>query len=263
MKKSVSLKELPNKYIDSGLSITGLAEYLSVTEETVKKWENYFNFSTKTTDNNERIFSKEQIDDFLKIKESLDSGRSLKETRDRLFNLSFSIISNPFENSHNFSDLNFEKSKLANHATSESLVKPFLTQLNKVNQRVEDLLREKTKIVEETAVEKAELTSKVEILKSKNEHLLEEKEKISSYINKRETEIEKSLLREENIGSALKISQELLYKKEEEISELRSKVEQFYREMQNKDNLIYDQNIEIDQLLEKQNKKWWHFWNYS
>lgn len=262
MKKSVSLKELPDKYIDSGLSLPEIAEYIGVSEETIFKWEKFFNFSPEINENNEKIYSKKQIDYFTKIKESLNDGKSLREVRDKLFNLSFEIISNPFESSRNFSEFKPKKEKSTGVTVPEYEIKPFLTQLTRANQRVEELLLEKTRLVENTAVEKANLTSKVEILKNKTDFLLEEKAKISVYIEKKEQELERGLCREENLGEALKISQEMLSKKEDEIINLRDKLEGYQRELQNKEALIYDQSAEIDQLLEKQNIKWWQFWKY-
>jgi|GEM_PF-2645112 len=268
MKRSISLKELPDKYIDCGLTLSGLLEYLDVAEEDIKKWEKIFNVTPAINENNEKIYSKAQVEEFSGIKESLNKGKTLREIRDKVLNNSFEVISNPFEDNQNFSEFKpekqekFEKGKLNRHISSESMIRPFLTQLNKVNQKVDELINEKTRLIEKTAIEKADLSSKVEILKNKNESLIKERESIAARINKREEEIDRSFSREENLGKALRISQEVLCKKEDEIASLRTKIEGYQRELHNKESLIYDQSMEIDQLLEKQNTKWWQFWKF-
>ncbi len=260
MKKTISLKELPDRFIDSGLDLSGLSEYLGVSEQTIEEWDKYFNFLPGTGENNEKFYSKKQVDNYIKIKEALEDGKSLKETRDRLFNLSFEIISNPYEGKRNFSNFKPKKEHSKDFSVPEYELRPFLTQLTRVNERMEELLEEKIKIVENTAIEKASLMSKVEILKDKNEALLKEKEEITAYISKKEYEIERSFSREENLARTLKLSQELLNKKEEEIYNLRGKIEEYQEQLENKEAFIYDQSEEIDRLLEKQKVKWWQFW---
>ncbi|HSA07331.1 MAG TPA: MerR family transcriptional regulator [Candidatus Gastranaerophilales bacterium] len=261
MRKSVSLKELPDTYIASGMSLSELSEYLSVSIEIVKQWEKFFNLSPKIETGSEKIYSKSQIDNFIKIKEMADKGKSLKEIKEKLFNFTFEVITNPYEVSKKVSEFNPAKNELIIPYASEFAIRPFLTQLNKANHRIEGLLEEKAKIVEDTAIEKADLLAKINVLKNKNVELLAEKENITMLIAKKEQQIRKALSREETLSKTLHISQEILNKKENEITSLNQKIEGYEKVIKEKNALIYNLDLEINQLLEAQNaKKWWQFW---
>lgn len=260
MNKTVSLKELPDIYISSGMSLSDLSSYLKISEEVIKEWENFFNLAPKKVSGVETLYTKDKIQEFIKIKGFVEKGRSLKEIKEKVYNVPLEVISNPFEGKRNFSEFKPAKQNIKPYTSSGYVLSPFLSQLHKANEQIGELIFEKAKIVEDTAIEKASLLSKIKNLKTKNEVLLEEKQNIAAYIKDKKEQIAKISSREDTLAKALMISQEILNKKEDEIIELRSTIKLHEQEINAKSELIQEQSLELNNLLEKQNRKWWKFW---
>jgi chromosome segregation ATPase len=178
---------------------------------------------------------------------------------------------NPFEkpalSSKKVPELNLAELKTeapAEVSPSAALARPFLTQLNKVNLKVERLLSEKARLIENTAIEKSRLITKLEVLKAKNADLEREKDLLAITLAEKEQEIKKHFSQETVLGETLMITQEIFRRKEEEIRQLNGKIEKYERELVRKNALIQKQNMEIGEIgemIEKQNNKWWKFWN--
>lgn len=168
---------------------------------------------------------------------------------------------NPFAAKTNTPDIKAIVDELVDKASvqiAENAINPFLTQLNKANEKIGELILEKARLVEETAIEKANLISEIKILNSKNVELLAEKETLFITIKEKEQEIKRSHAQETLLAESLKISQVMLSQKEEEIAYIKGRIETYEQQLQEKDNIIQAKNLEIEQILEKQNKRWWH-----
>jgi predicted XRE-type DNA-binding protein len=118
----------------------------------------------------------------------------------------------------------------------------------------EQLLIEKSKIIEENALEKARLIAEIEILKFKNAQIIQNKDEIEKLtIN--------SLISQDNIDQnelieALEIAQELIKEKTEETVELKAKINE-------KEELIKNNEEKFDRLMQKSGtNKWWEFWKH-
>lgn len=269
MQKTATLKELPKLFISSGMTQTELCEYLGVSEELIQEWERFFNIFPEKASNEEKIYSEKRIRDFIKIKDSLDRGTPLHEVRRRLFKIktepatnnmttSPATATNPFENKQDFVQIKPEELQAERPLNKEEIIRPFLTQINKANERIGELLLEKARIVEEAAIEKANLMSDIRILHIKNTELQTERERLFDVIKEKEDQLKTAAIQEETIAEALKRSHEMLKQKEDEIFHIQNRVELYEQEVKEKDSIIYNQSQEIDRLLEKQNRKWWH-----
>jgi hypothetical protein len=317
VKKTVSLKELPGAYVPSSLTLVGLCEFLKISEQHIKKWEEFFGLSPELQKGTESVYSKDVVKKFIKIKEYYDKGRPLKELKDKISGkvASMPVVpmaptsplapAEPVEQAASAKPLApivkteaatsakpvvaiapmeleinpFEKSLLstkkmpefkiprakeeetaAEMPSSSALVRPFLTQLNKVNLKMEKLLNEKTKLIENTAIEKSRLITKIEVLKAQNANLEREKDLLAISLQEKEQEVKKHFSQETVLGETLMITQEIFRKKEDEIRQLNGKIEKYEREIARKNKLIQKQSAEIGEMLEKQNNKWWKFW---
>lgn len=210
MPKTVSLKDLPNKYIAHGMSLSQLCEYLNVSRELILEWEGFFNLFPESKSADPKTYSKAKIKDFIKVKDLYDRGTPLHEIKRKLFRLS--TQDNPFENTKNIGDFKPESDR-------ETIIKPLLTQINRANERIGELI-----------LEKANLVAEITILKTRNIELMSEKENFQA--------------RESTLVESLKISHDMLRKKEDELQE--------------KNRIIYSQNAEINSLLEEKTRKWWN-----
>jgi len=290
LSKTIGLKELPDIYISSGMSLSEVCKYINIPEKTVKKWEKFFDLAPKTISGVEKVYTKDKIQEFIKIKKFLDRGRTLEEIRIKVYKMPVEVTSqpvsnshpehlcknsesitksnqyttkitdNPFEKARNFSEFKPEEQNMKPYNSSSFEIKPFLSQLHIANEKIGDLILEKAKIVEDTAIEKVDLLTKINSLKIKNKSLLEEKQNIFDYIQDKKEQIERFSSREDILSKALMISQEILNKKEDEIIQLRGSIKAYEQEIQGKSDLIQEQSLEIDAILKKQTKKWWKFW---
>jgi DNA-binding transcriptional MerR regulator len=228
------------------MNIADLSEYLDINETTLKKWDSFF------FDENENksysFYPESKIKALKKIKNLAEKGKSIEEIKDLM------DAGNPFL-TKNFIDIpKFEV--IADDRISvekiEFIVKPILNQLEKAHSKIEQLLLEKSKIIEENANEKARLFAEIEILKFKN-----------SLISKNRNDIEKitaqtpSLtddISQTELIEALEIAQELLKEKTEETDELKAQICE-------KEELIKNNEEKFEQLMHKKNtKKWWAIW---
>jgi len=278
LKRTITLKELPGVYTPSSLTLTGLCEYLKISEQHIKKWEEFFNLYPDIQNGSEKLYSKHIIRKFGKIKEHYDKGRPLKDLQAKYSGkpvvsmitptvAPVELAVNPFENAASEAQempelkISTEKTEsVVETLPSATLVRPFLTQLNKVNLKVERLLTEKARIIENTAIEKSRLVAKIEVLKAKNAELEREKDQLAISLSEKEQEVKKHFAQESVLGETLMITQEIFRRKEDEISKLKSKIEECERELTKKNELIQKQNTEIGELLEKTSKSWWKFW---
>ncbi|OGI00587.1 MAG: hypothetical protein A2Y25_07520 [Candidatus Melainabacteria bacterium GWF2_37_15] len=262
MQKTLSLKELPHKFISSGMTLPELSGYLGVSEELIREWERFFNlFPEKEAqggDQKEKVYSQKRIRDFIKIKDGIDRGTSLYDIRKKIFKIDVEPEKNPFENNQNVVEFKVEEEKATSVINEDAIIKPFLTQITRANERIGELILEKAKIVEETAIEKANLMAELKILQAKNTEVLAERENLFAVIKDREEQFKRSSIQESILAESLKFSHEMLKQKEEEISYTRNRIEAYEKELREKDSIIYNQSEELSKLLEKQNKKWWH-----
>lgn len=257
--KTVNLRELPNVFISSGMTISELCEYLGVSEELIHEWERFFNLFPDKQKEQGKVYTQKRIRDFMKVKDSVEKGTPLHEIKRKIFKISTDPVTNPFENRQRVVDTNIEKEELAAPIDQEEIISPFLTQINKANERIGELILEKARIVENAAVEKAGLMSELKTLKHRNVELLTEKDELFRMVREKEEQLKRTTLNETTLVEALKFSHNLLQKKEEDIEQISGKIELYEEELREKNSIIFNQSQEISRLLEKQNKKWWHF----
>jgi len=256
--KTANLKELPKIFISSGMTLSELCEYLGVSQELIHEWERFFNLFPENASDSEKIYSQSRIKDFIKIKDSLDRGKPLHEIKRKIFKISDeNMPANPFEKK-NFPDFKLKDEDLTTPITGESLIRPFLSQINKTNEKIGELILEKARIIEETAIEKANLMSEIKILKTRNTDLVEERERLFAAIKKREELFQRSAKQESTLAESLKLAHDLLKQKEEDLLHIENRLQIYERELQAKDTIIHDQSQEINELLEERDKKWWH-----
>ncbi len=228
------------------MNIAELSEYLDINETTLKKWDDFF-FEEKEN-KNYYFYPESKIKALKKIKNLAQKGKNLEEIKD-LMNKG-----NPFLTKNLTEIPKFEV--IVDDRISvdkiEFIVKPVLNQLEKAHSKIEQLLIEKSKIIEENALEKARLIAEIEILKFKNAQIMQNKDDIEKLtIN--------SLISQDNIDQnelieALEIAQELIKEKTEETDELKAKINE-------KEELIKNNETKIERLMQKSGtKKWWEFW---
>ncbi len=258
MQKAVSLKELPKLFIAAGMTMPELCEYLGVSEELIREWEKFFNLFPDNNAQKEKKYSEKRIRDFIKIKDSVEKDTPLHEIRRKLFKINIAPAVNPFENTSKVVEIKDNKGDFTPAFNEENIIKPFLTQINRANERIGELILEKARLVEETAIEKANLISEIKILQTRNTDLVSEKDRLLEVIKEKEEQFKKSSAQETTLAEALNRSHEMLRQKEDDISHIKSRVELYEQSLREKDSIIYNQSIEINNLLEKQNKKWWH-----
>ncbi len=264
MQKTMSLKELPKIFISSGMTLSELCEYMGVSEELIHEWERLFNLFPEKAENSEKKYSEKRIKDFIKIKDSLDRGTPLHEIKRKIFKINkeerperIEKPENPFENK-NIAELKVPEEDLNKPISDESLIKPLITQISKANEKIGELILEKARIIEETAIEKANLMSEIKILKTRNTDLLSEKERLFATIKEKEELFQHSAKQEATLAESLKLAHDMLKQKEEDIAHIENRLDIYERELQAKDSIIHDQSQEINELLEERDKKWWH-----
>ena len=230
------------------MNIAELSEYLDINQTTLRKWDDFF-FEEKE-DKNYNFYPESKIKALKKIRNLAQKGKNLEEIKD-LMNKG-----NPFLTKNLAEIPKFEV--IVDDRISvdkiEFIVKPVLNQLEKAHLKIEQLLIEKSKIIEENALEKARLIAEIEILKFKNAQIIQNKDEIEKLtIN--------SLISQDNIDQnelieALEIAQELIKEKTEETVELKAKINE-------KEELIKNNEEKFDRLMQKSGtNKWWEFWKH-
>ena len=125
------------------MNIADLSEYLDINETTLKKWDTFF--FEKTESKNFNFYPESKIKALKSIKKLAEKGKSLEEIKD-LMNKD-----NPFINRNYLDVPKFEV--IADDRISiekiEFIVKPILNQFDKAHSRIEQLLMEKSKIIED------------------------------------------------------------------------------------------------------------------
>jgi len=281
VQKVVSLKELSNFYIETGLDKDDLAEYLCISKHTLDTWEKYFHLFPENPGDSVEYYSKTRIEEYIKIKEMFDKGKSLKEIKIKLFNNNNNnnnIIINPFsaQISNQISNpisaqkteapveiAEFDVNKLEKFPSEkeEEVMRPFLTLLNRANERVGELIIEKAKIIEQAATEKADLMVQVNRLKDYNQVLVEERQKLEQQINEKQYLLKKSFAQETSLAETLKTSQEMLLAKDKEANSLKEQIKLFETKIEQKNNIIRHQEAQINKMIEqRQTKRWWQIW---
>lgn len=256
MKKTFSLKELPNSYIKLGMNIDELSEYLNISKNTLQTWERFFHLFPENPGEDTEYYSRKKVEDFIRIKRLFDKGRSLKEIKESLFR-------NPFASAEGIEEFNIDKVMSLCSEKEKKLVRPFITQINRLNEKVCELIIEKAKVIEDTAVEKADLMSRLEDLRTRNKELSDEKEVLEKSVQEKEEELKISSTHKMKLLEALKVSKGLLEDKDKELNILKDKISEFEAEIEKKNDTIKAQEEELNRLLEEKNRiRWWQFWRH-
>ena len=246
MSKTLSLKDLQRSFIKAGMDALELSGYLRMSKTTLQQWGQYFHLFPENSGTGNEYFSDKTIEEFIKIKKQFDKGKSLKDIKTVKFG-------NPFGQ---IAGIRQEKSV-------KRTENPFEEELDLANQTINELVFQRSKLIEESASEKTNLLSQVGILKTRNQELNAEKVKLEQLIKGQEEKIIKSINQEITLKETIQNSKQLLAEKDKEINGLKNQIKTYEDKIIEKTIIIEKRETELNRMIqEKQRKRWWQIWRY-
>lgn len=249
MAKTLSLKDLHKSFIKEGMDALELSGYMRMSKNILQQWEQYFHLFPENSGTGNEYYSDKTIEEFIKIKRQFDKGKSLKDIKTAKFG-------NPFGKGAVISESNPEKS-------IKRTQNPFEEELDLANQTINELVFQRSKLIEESAIDKTNLLSQVNILKTRNQELSTEKAKLEELVKEQEEKLVKSLNQEITLKETIKNNKQLLEDKDKEIGSLKGRIKTYEDKILEKTIIIEKQETELNRMIEEKNRKrWWQIWRY-
>lgn len=159
------------------MQIKEAAEFIGVSAETLRNWENFFNLEVTRDYQNSRNYDEIMISLFKEIKKQLTTGLSLKEIKSQL-----EKDSQPYNNTHATPPyveiIQDEKSEAKEKF--ELIVQPLIKRLDKAMDKIDHLQDEKAQIVATMQNQQNQLYRENAELRAKLQ-MMEEQQKASKW----------------------------------------------------------------------------------